>query len=91
MKDIKNLKLLYFKGLIFLLGGIIASVILIIEFPMFKTVLLLAAAIWCFARAYYFAFYVIEHYIDGYYKFSGLWSFFVYMLGRNKKKGDKTE
>ena len=46
--------------------------------------LLLAIAIWSFARAYYFAFYVIEHYIDGEYKFAGLWSFWMYLLSRKK-------
>jgi hypothetical protein len=46
--------------------------------------LLLAVAIWCFARAYYFAFYVIEHYVDDSYRFSGLWSFALYLMRRKK-------
>ncbi|MBI3860843.1 MAG: hypothetical protein HY290_03005, partial [Planctomycetia bacterium] len=39
-------------------------------------------AIWAFARAYYFVFYVIEHYIDPGYKFAGLWSFAKYVMTR---------
>ena len=35
----------------------------------------LALVIWCFCRFYYFAFYVIERYVDPGYKFSGLGSF----------------
>ena len=29
-------------------------------------------------------FYVIEHYVDGRYKFSGLTSFTLYLMGRHK-------
>jgi hypothetical protein len=61
-----------------------ASAILIIECPTWKAAVMLALAVWCFARFYYFAFYVIEHYVDNGYKFSGLWSFVVYMW-HNKK------
>ena len=86
MKDITNVKLIYLKGLLFLLGGLIASVILLIEHPNLKIAVLLAVSVWCFARSYYFAFYVIEHYIDKNYEFSGLWSFALYMCRRRKKK-----
>jgi len=85
MQDIKNKRLIYLKGILFLLGGIMAVVILLIEQPSIKVAMLLAIAVWCFARAYYFAFYVIEHYVDADYKFAGLWSFVRYM-GRMRKK-----
>ena len=86
MKNITNVKLIYLKGLLFLLGGLIASVILLIEHPNLKMAVLLAVSVWCFARSYYFAFYVIEHYIDKNYEFSGLWSFALYMYRRRKRK-----
>lgn len=79
MKDITNSKLLYFKGLLFLFGGMIASVIILIEHPNLKLAVLFAMSVWCFARAYYFVFYVIEHYIDNSYKFAGIWSFVIYI------------
>jgi hypothetical protein len=47
-------------------------------------VLLLALTIWCFARAYYFAFYVIQHYVDPGYRFAGLADFARYVL---RKRG----
>ena len=84
MTDITNTKILYLKGLLFLLGGIIASITLLIEHPSLKVAVLLAISIWCFARAYYFVFYVIEHYVDDSYKFSGLWSFVLYMCRKKK-------
>jgi len=40
-------------------------------------------AIWSFCRVYYFAFYVIERYIDPSFRFSGLISALRYL--RNKK------
>ena len=84
MADITNPKLIYAKGILFLLGGVAAAALLVAEHPSLKVALLLAVAIWCFARAYYFAFYVIEHYVDGSYRFSGLWSFALYLLRRKK-------
>lgn len=86
MKDISNVKLLYFKGLLFLLGGLVASLIILIEHPNIKVAVLLGVSVWCFARAYYFVFYVIEHYTDSSYKFAGLWSFVVYMCRRKNNE-----
>jgi hypothetical protein len=62
-----------------------AAVLLVLENPTWKAALLLALAIWCFCRCYYFAFYVIEKYVDPGYKFSGLWSFVCYLMRRRKK------
>ena len=43
---------------------------------------LLAVALWAFCRFYYFAFYVIEKYVDPSYRFAGLGSFALYLLRR---------
>lgn len=85
MGDLKNKKVIYFKGFLFLFGGLIASLIIILEHPTIKTAAMLAVAIWCFCRAYYFAFYVIEHYVDGGFKFAGLTSFIQYLFTRQKR------
>ena len=82
MADITNPKLIYAKGSLFLLTGLLAAALLLLEHPEWKVALLLAVAVWCFARFYYFAFYVIEHYVDPGYKFAGLWSFARYLLRR---------
>jgi hypothetical protein len=88
MKDITNPNWIKIKGLLFLLVGAIASILLLVGNPTWKTGLLLALAVWSFCRFYYFAFYVIERYVDSSYKFSGLWSFGRYLVrsGRNGKK-----
>lgn len=84
MGDLKNAKLIYLKGLLFLMIGLSASALLLIEAPQLKVALLLGLAVWGFARAYYFAFYVIQHYVDDSYKFAGLWSFLQYLVRRRR-------
>ena len=71
------------KGLLFLLTGFTAGGLLLLEQPTIRTSLLLAVTVWSFCRAYYCAFYVIEHYVDPTYKFAGLVDFAKYfLLGR---------
>ena len=82
MKDLKSHQWIKIKGLLFLLIGIIASVLILLDAPSWKLAALLVIAIWCFCRFYYFAFYVIEHYVDPGYKFSGLLDFVKYLLKR---------
>jgi hypothetical protein len=82
MKDVTSPTWIKVKGFLFLLLGILASVLLILDNPTWKTILLLVLAIWCFCRFYYFAFYVIEHYVDPNFKFSGLISFVKYLIQR---------
>jgi hypothetical protein len=80
MKDLTDARWIKLKGILFLLVGLIAALMVILEMPTLKVGVLLAIAIWCFCRFYYFAFYVIERYVDPSYRFSGLWSFARYML-----------
>jgi hypothetical protein len=88
MKDLTNPGWIKFKGILFLVVGLLSSALLILEAPTLRVGVLLAIAIWCFCRFYYFAFYVIEHYVDPSYRFSGLWSFARYLMER--KQRDKT-
>ncbi len=78
MTDIKNVKLLWAKGFLFLLIGMIAGALLLLETRSVTVAVLLTLVVWGFCRAYYFAFYVIEHYADPSYRFSGLISFVRY-------------
>jgi hypothetical protein len=87
MKDLTNPNWIKLKGLLFLVTGILSSLLLILEQPHFKVALLLALSIWCFCRFYYFAFYVIEHYVDPGYRFAGLWSFVCYLASARRKRG----
>ena len=91
MKEVTSPGLIKLKGILFLLVGLIASALLVLEQPTLKIAILLAVAVWCFCRFYYFAFYVIEHYVDGSYKFSGLWSFGRYLVQRRRNHSEREE
>jgi len=73
-----------FKGILFLVLGLMSAILLYMGQKSLRTALLLAVSIWCFCRFYYFAFYVIERYVDPGYRFSGLLSFLRYMLSRRR-------
>jgi hypothetical protein len=72
MRDLASPRLMYLKAALFLILGTTASAILLIDHPSLKVATLLALAVWAFARAYYFAFYVVQHYIDPTYRYAGL-------------------
>jgi len=84
MTDITSPRLLWMKGVLFLLLAITASALLLLEAPTLKVAVLLAVAIWGFCRAYYFAFYVIERYTDPGFRFSGLGSLLLH-IARGRK------
>jgi hypothetical protein len=84
MADLRNPRWIYAKGWGFLLIGLLSAALLLAETPSIRQALLLAICVWACARFYYFAFYVIEHYVDPSYKFAGLWSFVIYLLRRRQ-------
>jgi hypothetical protein len=91
MKDLTHPGWIKLKGILFLLVGVLSAVLLWLEEPTLKTALLLALSIWCFCRFYYFAFYVIEHYVDPGYRFSGLGSFLAYLWSKPRKKDSSND
>lgn len=82
MGDLQSKRLIILKGFLFLLCGVVAAATLLGENFTPRNALLLAIAVWSFCRFYYFAFYVIEKYVDPTYRFSSLWSFARYWLGK---------
>jgi hypothetical protein len=86
MRNLTNPTWIKIKGLLFLFLGLLAATLLLFERPTWKAGLLLALAVWCFCRFYYFAFYVIEHYVDPSFRFSGLLSFVGYLIGKERRR-----
>jgi len=86
MADIKSARLLYIKGMLFLVLGFISGGLLLLEHFSIERLLLLLVCVWAFSRAYYFAFYVVEHYIDGDYRFAGLFDFLKYLASTRSKE-----
>ncbi len=83
-RELKSKQMLYLKGGLFVALGVLAVAIALMRYPDWQLAGLLAIAIWAFCRAYYFAFYVIEHYVDSNFKYSGLGSFVGYCMQRRR-------
>ena len=84
MQDLKSPKAIWLKGVLFLLIAVASATLLICETASWRVGLLLALTIWGSCRAYYFAFYVIQHYVDPSFRFSGLGAFVLYALRKRK-------
>jgi hypothetical protein len=84
MADLRNPRLMYLKAILFVVIGVLSAGLILWDSPNLRTAALLVLAIWAFARAYYFAFYVMERYIDPTYRFAGLVSALRYVLQRRR-------
>jgi len=77
------------KAVLFLALGISSAALLVSERPTLKIALLLVVTVWSSCRLYYFAFYVIEKYLDPSYRFSGLLACIRYLASASTSL-DKT-
>lgn len=86
MTDLKSKSSIYLKAFLFLVILLTCSALIVFESQSWKIALLLMLVIWSSARLYYFMFYVIEKYVDSEYKFSGIYSFLMYLLSKSQDK-----
>jgi hypothetical protein len=86
MRDLQSSRWMWVKAVLFVIIGVTSSALILAQLPDWRVLVLLALAIWSFCRAYYFAFYVIEHYIDPSYRFSGLFSALRYLWNKKSAK-----
>jgi len=84
-KDLTSARLMYLKAGLFVLSGLLASSVILLDHPSLKVEALLGLAVWSFARAYYFAFYVVEHYIDPTHRYAGLLPFLRHLFKRRAR------
>ena len=84
MRNLTSARAIHLKGFLFFTLGALASALLLIDSPQPRTLALLAVCVWAFARTYYYAFYVIEHYVDDGFRYSGLGSFIGYVVRRRR-------
>lgn len=85
MGDLSNTRVICLKGGLFVAIGLMALGLILLEHPEWRTAVLLGICIWSFCRAYYFAFYVIQNYVDPSFRFAGLTSVAIYFLRRAKR------
>ena len=87
MGDLKDARLIYLKGFLFLIIGVLGVCGLLAENFSLRNAFLLALSVWAFCRFYYFLFYVIEKYVDGNYKFAGFSSVLIYLWNKRRRAG----
>jgi hypothetical protein len=85
MRDLVDPRWMKLKAVLFLFLGFASTAAILLVCRSWRVAFCLAIAIWSFCRLYYFAFYVIEHYVEPGWKFSGLGSFIRYMLARRRR------
>jgi hypothetical protein len=71
--NLTNPRLIKLKAALFLVIVVTASMILLWRDPEITSALLLGIALWAACRSYYFAFYVLQHYVDPDFRYTGLW------------------
>lgn len=83
--NITDPKVLKLKGMLFLVLGLMSAGVLLLNVPDWKILLLLTICIWAFCRFYYFAFYVLHHYADRSFQYSGLWDLARYLVTKRNR------
>jgi hypothetical protein len=86
VKNLTSVKWILIKGGLFLVLGLMAGALLVAQQPTLYAGLLLMIAVWAFCRFYYFAFYVIEHYLDPNDRFAGRVSIARYLIPREQQR-----
>jgi hypothetical protein len=84
-RDLTDPRWIIAKGVLFLFLGLISAALLLSRNLSWQEAALLGVSVWAFCRAYYFAFYVIEKYVDPNYRFSGVGSALAYLVKRSDK------
>lgn len=87
MTNLTNPKWMYLKAVLLLLIGLMCFGLLLTPLTLVQRAVLQLLMIWAFARTYYFAFYVITHYIDPGYRYAGLFDFACRLVRRGPWAG----
>lgn len=80
VSELRSARAIHAKGALFVLLGALSASLLVADSPRMRTILLVGTCAWACSRAYYYAFYVLEHYVDNRFRYSGLGSLVRYLL-----------
>lgn len=82
-RDLVHPRWIIAKGFLFLVvGGLAVALAFLVPGKGLIFASAYAVSLWAFCRFYFFAFYVITHYVDPAYRFSGLCDFLVWLRRR---------
>jgi len=87
--DITSPRLLKLKAALFLVIGCGSTALLflaVLPVLTWRIGALFLLCLWAFCRAYYFCFYVMQHYADPGFRYAGLLDLFLHLSGMKKKK-----
>ena len=84
--DIKSPWLLHTKGILFLVAGLMAAGLILLEIPTLKVAAYLLITVWSFCRFYYYLFYVLERYIGREKRFAGIFDALCSFLRSTRRK-----
>jgi hypothetical protein len=87
--DLKSKAWIVAKGIMFAGIAVVSVTLLLLEWPSFKLVLLMALLVWASCRFYYFLFYVLEHYVDRSMRYAGLLDLVMGMRQRRQSMRHK--
>ncbi len=85
MNIITSPRVLKVKALLFVVLGLFAGGLVLAPHFSWRDLGLLAITVWAFCRAYYFCFYVLEHYADPSFRYAGLWSALRHVLWSRRR------
>jgi hypothetical protein len=80
MRDLTSARLIHLKAALFLLLGALSAGAIILAVPRLEVAALLVVSVWAFARLYFYAFYVVERFVDPTFRYSGLLSVARYLV-----------
>ncbi|MBI1333673.1 MAG: hypothetical protein JST12_10560 [Armatimonadetes bacterium] len=80
--DLRSSLWIHVKGWLFLVIVVLAGGALLLQIPSWQNAALLLIALWAVSRWYYYAFYVVEKYVDPSYRYAGLGHLIRYLLTR---------
>ena len=87
--DIASLVLLKLKAALFLVIVLLCSVFLaVLVYPLltWRVAVLFVTCLWACSRAYYFCFYVMEHYAEPGFRYAGLLDLTLHLTGLKKHR-----
>jgi hypothetical protein len=86
--DLQSPWLIHAKGVLFLIAGLMAAGLILLELPSLRIAGLLLITVWAFCRFYYYLFYVLERYLGHKKRFAGVFDALCSLL-RPKRRNDK--
>jgi hypothetical protein len=88
--DITSPALLKMKGSLFACLGLLSGALLLVPAFSWRAFALLVICVWAFCRAYYFCFYVLQHYVDPSFRYAGIFDALKYLVaGRAKTSPER--